>query len=194
MTRRLCIVPRWGGDQSMEWYPWLRSQPVVTGGFARNILTPEVADRDAPTAGAWVESLTTTCGREDLDDLYIVAHSVGCLGVLHYLASLPGTTTIAGFLAVAGWWTLDAPWETIAPWVYSDERPTFDVSRARRACPAIRVLISDNDPFTSDWATTRRQWQERVGARVEVLPGKAHFNAREAPAVLDALAALAGLA
>ena len=194
MTKRLCIVPRWGASQDMEWYPWLREQPLVAHGFEAH-LGPDIEDRDTPTIAAWLASLQKICGSGDADGLaetYFVAHSVGCQAVLHYLASLPEGVQVAGFLAVAGWWNLDEPWETIQPWVYTDDSPTFDVSRARRACPRTIVLISDNDPFTASWKKTRTEWQERMDATVRVIPGAAHFNSSEAPVVLEALTGLLG--
>ena len=49
------------------------------------------------------------------------------------------------------------------------------------------VLLSDNDPFTSDFRENGRLWTERLGAEVVLVPGARHFNASQEPAVLDAL-------
>lgn len=189
MVANLVIVPRWGADQDMEWYPWLRALPEVTGRFGQ-ILGPDIEDRGTPTIAAWVASLTAACPRDALASTWLLGHSVGCQAILHYLASLPDGAAVAGVLAVAGWWTVDEPWDSIRPWLYTDEAPTFDVARARRACPRLHVLISDNDPFTADWRTTEAHWRERMGAEVQVVPGAKHFNATEAPVVRDTLAAL----
>jgi hypothetical protein len=60
------------------------------------------------------------------------------------------------------------------------------------------VLVSDDDPFTPNWRANGRLWEERLGARVQMVPGAAHFNHPVQPAVLhalvDELRALAGSA
>lgn len=196
VTQRLCIVPRWSGTQSSEWYPWLRAQPSVRTAFGE-VLGPEIDNPDTPTIDAWVASITAACGSDAamLERTCFIGHSVGCQAVMRYLASLPAGVRVAGCLLVAAWWTLDRPWDTIRPWMYpvdSPQAPPLDLAHVRAACSRIVVLISDDDPFTADWQRTRVAWQERVGADVRVIPGARHFNSSASPAVLAALADLAG--
>lgn len=190
---RLCVVPRWGGTQSMEWYNWLCATDLVQDSFSA-VLRPDVTDWEAPAIESWVATLDATCGRDTqmLSRTVFVAHSVGCQGVIRYLASLPAGLTAAGCLLVAGWWELDEPWDSIRPWVYTDETPAseIDLVRVRSACAHIRTLVSDNDQFTADWQKTKRDWEQRVNAQVQVVPGAKHFNAEDAPVVRDALADL----
>ena len=191
---RLCIVPRWAARQDMEWYDWLCATDAVKESFAP-VLRPDVQDWQEPTVASWLATLASACG-QDQDELartYFVAHSVGCQAVIRYLATLPEGTRVAGCLLVAGWWTLDAPWDSILPWVYpldeSGAAPAhpIDLPRVRAACSNILTLISDNDQFTRDWRQTERDFQARIDARVEVIPGAGHFNASDAPVVRDAL-------
>ena len=81
-------------------------------------------------------------------------------------------------------------WDTLRPWI---ETP-FDPSRTAARCGRIEVLLSDDDPYTSDTAETRRRFAEGLGAAVRITPGRRHFNDPEEPAVLDAVLRLAGLA
>ena len=195
---RLCIVPRWGANQAMEWYDWLCATDVVRDSFSA-VIRPDAADWQAPTVDSWTTALHSACGGDPdaLANTWFIAHSVGCQGVVRYLASLPAGVTVARCLLVAGWWELDEPWDSIRPWVYTGEpdaapgagasEPIIDLARVRAACSDIHTLISDDDPFTSDWQKTRRDWQTRVNARVQVIPGAKHFNGESAPAVRDAL-------
>lgn len=197
--QRLCIVPRWAGRQSMEWYPWLCRTELVRARFAE-LLAPDIDDPGTPTIDAWVTRLTETCGDAPagaLERTWFVGHSVGCQAIVRYLASLPPGARVAGCLLVAGWWTVDQPWPTIRPWLYpgdpeAEGAPPLDLERARAACPRFSVLISDNDPFTADHLATEGAWRERLGAEVTVAPGAKHFNATESAPVRDALAALLG--
>jgi uncharacterized protein len=200
MSRRLCIVPRWGGTQESEWYPWLRAQDEVLGRFDE-IVGPEIAVPGTPTIDAWMASLTAACGTgrdpasaENLARTWFVGHSVGCQAVLRYLASVPAGVRTAGCVLVAGWWTVDEPWESLQPWLYPPGPtgvpagvPALGLDHVRAASRRFLVLISDNDPFTADWQATKAAWQERLGATVRVIPGAKHFNATEAPVVVDAL-------
>ena len=91
---------------------------------------------------------------------------------------------------VAGWFHLDDPWDTIRPWV---DAP-LDDERARAATSALRVLISNNDRFTSDYRSTRAAFESRLGASVRVIEGRNHFNDPQQPEVRDELLALCGAA
>jgi hypothetical protein len=55
------------------------------------------------------------------------------------------------------------------------------------------VLLSDNDPFTRDAEETRRRFVEALGAHVQIVAGRQHFNASEEPAVLDTILRLLGV-
>ena len=49
------------------------------------------------------------------------------------------------------------------------------------------VILSDNDPFSSDWQDNRRQWQEKMDAAVEIVPGGQHFNGSTYPMIIETL-------
>lgn len=184
MRMRVCVTPRWGGGPDDDWYPWLRRElrdhDVM---MARLRPTP-----GAPTIEACVEELRGVIGddREVLARTVLVGHSVGCQATLRFLESLPDGARALGVLCVAGWWWVDQPWETIRPWI---ERP-LDRARVRRAAGPVRVLISEDDPFTSDHAQNARQWEHALGAEVTLLEGARHLNRVREPAVLEALETL----
>jgi hypothetical protein len=178
------IMPRWAGGAEDDWYPWLRdSLPDHAVSVAPLRPSPE-----APTIEACVEELARGLANRDLSSTVLVGHSVGCQAQLRYLASLGEPATVAGLLCVAGWWSVDEPWDTIRPWI---ETP-LDRQAVRRAAPRIRVVLSDNDPFTSDHAGNAATWRERLGAEVTVVPAAKHFNGAGEPAVLAALRELLG--
>lgn len=86
---RLCIAPRWGAGPDQEWYPWLRAQPAVTERFSE-VIVPAIDNPKTPTVAAWIAGLTAACGAgaAELANTWFVGHSVGCQGVLRYLAAL----------------------------------------------------------------------------------------------------------
>lgn len=178
---RIVLVPRWGGDASSDFYPWLE------GSLDRPLQVAELDRPDAPTIAGCVASLERALGA-DPESVVLVGHSVGCQAVVHYLAAVEPGARVAGALFVAGWWWVDEPWETIQPWL--DARP--DTERARAAAGRSITLLSDNDPFTADHAKNAASWRQRMGAEVRMVPGAEHFNASPQPAVLAALRDLLG--
>jgi uncharacterized protein len=187
---RLLIVPRWAGHASSDFYPWLTVQVCAEVprrfGEVRALDLPEP---QTPTLEGWCGGLRAALGEDPalLSRTVVLGHSVGCQAALRTLAALPPGLSIAALLCVAGWWTVDRPWDAIRPWI---EAP-LDLERARAAAGRIRVLLSDNDPFTADHEEGARAWQDRLGAEVLRVPGARHFNAVEEPAVLQALLSLA---
>jgi uncharacterized protein len=175
---RVVLMPRWSGTARSDWYDWLAGELDVSVSVA------ELDQPDRPTIAGCVESLGAAVA-PDPGEVCLVGHSVGCLAILHLLATSSGLFVPAAVF-IAGWWTIDAPWDTIRPWL---DTP-IDTDAARRAVGETRVVISDNDPFTSDAGLTERTWRERMGSEVQVVPGAAHFNRAQEPAVLSTLRGL----
>lgn len=193
----MLIVPRWAGSPGSDFYPWLldrlRSEHPGLFAEARALALPRP---ELPDVQAWPDAISQALGTDAdlLARTYVIAHSVGCQALLRSLAELPEGRHVAGVLCVAGWWEIDRPWDSIRPWL----TPIPHLERVRAAAGdlqdlgMLRVLLSDDDPFTADHAANQRAWQERLGARVELVRGGRHFNAAEEPAVLAALLALCG--
>ena len=182
------IVPRWSGRASSDFYPWLREQLAAPGSPFAEVVVPELPDPDAPRIDTWPPAILTALGTDPelLARTVVLAHSVGVQATLHALAALPDGVAIAGLLAVAGWWHVDRPWPTIIPW----QSTVPDLARVRAALGSLLVLLSDDDPFTADHAGNAVMWQERLGARVQLVPGAKHFNTPTSPPVLAALRTL----
>lgn len=173
----LLIAPRWSGTADDDWYPWLaRSLPdheVIVAPLLPSAEAPEIA----PCAG----SVQRAAVGVEPEQTLLVGHSVGCQVMLRYLAITE--VQVAGLLCVAGWFAIDEPWDSLRPWIDTG----LDQATVRAATPRIRVLLSDDDPFTADTDGNARAWRARLGAEVTVVPGAQHFNRSEEPAVLEAV-------
>jgi uncharacterized protein len=143
-------------------------------------------DPDHPTVPAWVGRVREVLGsdRQELGRTVVVGHSVGCQAVLRALALYPADMRVGGVLCVAGWFWVDEPWESIVPWTESP----IDLARSRAvAGENIVAILSDDDPFTSDWRANASAWQERLGATVAMAPGAQHFNGATYPIIHQTL-------
>ncbi len=183
--KTLTLVPRWAGRPDSDSYPWLLEQLRQSPGPFTSVRTLAMPEPQQPTIPAWVSTLTQALGPLPAPGTVLLGHSVGCQALLRYLATLPPGSAVDGTLLVAGWWEVDTPWDSLRPWLESPG----DLARIRAAAGRLVVLLSDNDPFTSDFARNRALWKERLGAQVVLVPGARHFNAAQEPAVLDALRA-----
>ena len=190
MNSPLYIVPRWAGRPDTDFYVWLEQQLREAPNGLSPVRTLDMPNPAQPVIDAWVGALGAAVGPAPAPSTVLMGHSVGCQTVIRYLASLPPGQTLEGALLVASWWDVDQPWESLVPWV---ETPV-DLERVRSAARRFVVLLSDNDPFTSDHVRNRRLWEERLGATVLLAPGARHFNNPREPAVLDALLAHFGSA
>jgi hypothetical protein len=85
-------------------------------------------------------------------------------------------------LLVAGWITVDKPWPTLLPWL-----EPFDWESARVHIGHSVLLISDNDPYTSNSSETASLFESRLASTVVIERDAKHFNANEEPAVLREL-------
>lgn len=177
----ILVIGRWSGHPTSDWYPWLSKQATALGA---TIDVPALPHPESPEIPSW-----TVAVREALGALppkgrtLLVGHSVGNHAILRALASMAAPPPIIGALFVAGWWTVDDAWPALVPWTRHDE----DFAKVRRALPASTVLISDNDPHTSDYRGNAKEWEKRVGSTVRIVPGARHFNGKEEPAVLEAV-------
>lgn len=180
---RVVVVPRWGGIPSDDWYPWAAAELAGRGVRLSALDVPDPAE---PRIAAWVETTVAALAEEPPAETVLVGHSVGCRAALRAVELLPAGTRLGGLLLVAGWWEVDEPWDTLLPW----QELGHDHTRIRDVAGRPVVLLSDDDPFTRDWAANRRAWIERLDADVRVHAGRQHFNAPEEPAVLAAMGEL----
>ena len=179
MTRVL-VVPRWGGTPSDDWYPWAAAELEREG---VSLEAPALPDPAQPEIEAWIAAVAAGLAAGAPADTVLVGHSVGCRAALGAVERLPDGVRLRGLLLVAAWWGVDDPWPSILPW----QALQHDAGAVLAAVGRPRVLLSDNDPFTSDWLRNRDEWVEQLGADVWVCEGAKHFNAAHEPAVLAAI-------
>jgi uncharacterized protein len=183
MTRSLIMVPRWAGSPDTDFYPWLTRKLRAPPAAFDDVCTLAMPTPSAPTIDGWVSTLASALGPSPSPSTVLLGHSVGCQAILRYLATLPEGHSVEGALLVAGWFEVDTPWDTLRPWL---DTP-MDLDRVRAALRRCVVVLSDSDPFTSDYRRNTRLFEERLGARVRLVPGGRHFNNPREPAVLEAL-------
>jgi predicted alpha/beta hydrolase family esterase len=180
-TKHIYVIPRWGGNSSSDWYPWLKQQlkaVSIEDGITYNVHLLDIPAWDLPTieqANAYLSEVLPPA--QLTQDVILVGHSVGCLAILHYLARVAEqqpTVQVGGVLCVAGWFSVDSPWQDILNWMQAP----INYEQARLPIPEgkLMVLLSDDDPYTSGYQQNEQLWVERLQAHVSILPGRQHFS------------------
>lgn len=134
MKANVLIVPGIGDSSPSHWQSlWQEADPAV---FSRIELSP--AEWDEPRRERWVEAIAEAMQRLGTDTI-LVAHSLGCLAVVHWAASTS---------ARAGGAFLVSPPDPTGP-AFPPQAMSFSpVPLEPLSFPSI-VVASSNDPYLS---------------------------------------------
>jgi predicted alpha/beta hydrolase family esterase len=185
--RKAVLVPRYGGDAASDWYRWLIEQLGDLG--IKSTVVPLLPKPDAPAVDQTVAAIAEAVGDDpkEYPHTLLVGHSVGSRALLAYLNRRKAGVPFAGLVPVAGWFTLDDSnsYPALVPWVELD----LDYAAIASKAGPITVHLSDDDPFTRNWANNAAEWLSTLTASVHITHGAGHFMTPTAPPVLDTLRA-----
>ena len=183
---RLFIVPRWSGRVNSQWYSWLKKElEALDPPVFEQVTILDMPSPDLPVPEKWIPRIAAGVGTdpEELERSILVAHSIGCQACIRYLAALPPDKRILGLVCVAGFWSVDDPWDTLKPWL---DVP-IDHKRVKSSAEQIIVLLSPDDPISSDTKGNALMWEELLDAVVQIIPGSSHFMETVEPSILKAI-------
>jgi len=92
------VIHGMGGRSNQAWYPWVEAQ-LAERGF--NVTPPNLPYPDDPHLSEWLPEVTECIGLQPERTL-AVAHGLGCITLLHYVAKLPSARQLGGAVLVAG--------------------------------------------------------------------------------------------
>lgn len=156
---QLLLVPGWHNSGEEHWQTrWQHAQPA-----ARRV---EQDDWERPDPGSWVARLDEAVRTADRP-VVLIAHSLGCITVAHWVRETGGRGVAAALL--------------VAP---ADVERTLVAPELRGFAPipddqlpfATRVVASDDDPCCS--LARASELAGDWGADLVAIPGGGHINAR----------------
>ncbi|MDA2812528.1 alpha/beta hydrolase [Nocardiopsis sp. RSe5-2] len=179
--RRASIFHGYGATPQDHWFGWLAEQMERVGIQTEVPALPESA---SPAPDAWAAAVAEAVGVPD-EGSVVVAHSLGCLAVLRYLASLTGPWRLGRLVLVAGFVdTLPA-----LPGLDGFIGDGVDPAGVGEKVGSLTVLRSDDDPYVPAGHTDRLA--DLLGTTALIVPGAGHFLADDGvtalPQALDAL-------
>jgi predicted alpha/beta hydrolase family esterase len=159
------------------------------------VSAPSMPHPERPAISEWVDFIANLVGDPD-EKTVMIAHSIGCEAVLHYLETLGenarsvGKTVLVAGRFPAGMSPEEAEKriegdEILKPWLMA----RVDPGMARMGAGRCTVILSDNDPYVPV-EEARASFQANLPAEIIIEHGKGHFNEddniTELPSALNA--------
>lgn len=170
---KIYLIPRWAGTIHSDWYDWLHT--VIKTKYQIEIIRLSMPNWNQPDINESIAYLNEQV--KDIDShTYFIGHSVGCQAVLRFLDKQLESKKdlhIGGFLFVAGWFAVDNPWITLKPWM---DNSGMNLSLLTERILFRKIILSDNDPFTSDFNENKSLWIKLLNGEVSIYKNKQHFN------------------
>jgi predicted alpha/beta hydrolase family esterase len=180
MKRRVFMVHGWEGYPEEGWRPWLREE-LESRGFEVHI--PAMPDTHHPKQAAWVSHLQKITGKLD-EHTYLIGHSLGCIGILRFLESLPKNTKVGGVILVAGF-DDDLGVSALSDFFIAE----INWEKIRSHTENFISIESDNDPY--NLAKYNSVFKEKLHAKTILMHNMKHFSGDDGitklPIVLDEL-------
>ncbi len=186
--RRVYIVHGYDASPADHWFAWL-AHALERDGVAVTIV--DLPTPRAPSPEAWQRALREQIGAPDAHT-WFVAHSLGSIALLRYLAQSAETDRIGGFVLVSGF---NAPLPAL-PKLDDFIVPGLDTARLTRLAPQRVVVASEDDaivPFASS-----RVLADALDARFVSVVHGGHFLGSDGytrfPLLLELIEGLPGFA
>jgi hypothetical protein len=182
MKKTIYIIHGWGFDSKSYWIPNLKFELEKQD---CNVVAIDMPDTENPTIANWVTKLQEVTDNHIDENVYFVAHSIGCQTVLRFLESLPDNQKLGGALFVAGWLTitgLDESEKTIAePWLTTP----IDYERIKQHTDNISCIFSNNDPYVTK--DNEDIFLEKLDVQIFQIGDRGHIdNESDSEFILDA--------
>lgn len=182
--RRVYIVHGWEGYPEEGWRPWLKKE-LEARGF--KVFIPAMPNTKNPKQVEWVAHLQSVVGTPD-EECYFIGHSLGCIGILRYLETLPEKTKVRGVILVAGFDN-----DLGVPELSDFFKTPINWNKIKSHSDTFISIQSDNDPY--NLLPFNQVFKEKLGAETIVEHNKKHFSGddgiTELPIVLQFLLRIA---
>lgn len=180
------IVHGYAASPVDHWFPWLKHELERQGA---EVSIVELPDSQAPDPLAWQQALAAQLADAD-EDTWLVAHSLGCIALLHHLEQLPVQARIGGYVLVSGFN------EPLSPLRQLDGFLEPGINYARLSAMAgQRVVVAARDDDIVPFASSQ-SLAASLDARFVAVERGGHFLARdgfvEFPLLLQLLGTLPG--
>ena len=186
---RVVVLHGAQGSPDTNWFPWLHAELEAQG---ITVVRPRLPTPRGQSFAAWLDAYDRKVGSLPPSATVLVGHSLGAAFALRLVERAAGP--IAGLFLAAGFiGALGLP-------EYDSINASFFITpfdwtgiRARRG-HACRCWAGDDDPYVP--LIRSREMADRLGVKLDVVPGGGHLNAETGfntfPQLRDAVLSLQG--
>lgn len=164
-----------------HWFNWLKLE-LAKRDIEADI--PLLPDSDAPSAEAWQQTLSESINRLD-ENVFIVAHSLGCISVLQNIAERISGSQLGGLLLVAGFQSKLEMFPQLNPFV--ETQVALDTLASNTN--SIDVFASPQDPLVP--VADTKALADKLNAGFHTIADAGHFLGSDGytafPEVLEVL-------
>ncbi|MBP6562111.1 MAG: serine hydrolase family protein [Neisseriaceae bacterium] len=163
------VIHGFEANPASHWFPWLKLQLNRRSVQAQVLSMPHPSD---PQLDEWVGHLQAKVVSAPANT-YFVAHSLGCVMLLAYLAQHPPKTPFAGMVLVSGFYEYIPQFPALAPLAdHVFDFPALQDSVRQRVCVA-----SSNDTIVPPEYSLRLA--QKMNARHCLIDNGGHFTQHE---------------
>lgn len=181
--KRVIIIHGWEGVPHDTWKPWLKKE-LEKRGF--EVVAPQMPGGIAPKLQEWLSTIAELVGKLDTQTFF-VGHSLGCIAIIRYLATLPRESKAGGCVFIAGF-SSDLGTPEIAEFYTSPA----EVAKAKTHAEKFTVIYSDNDDKVPMEKSV--EFKNQLDAVEIIEHNKKHINEaagiKKLPSALKALVAM----
>ena len=166
------ILHGWGGNKPAHWQEHLYT--ALTGA-GKHVHYPKMPEPTAPNKAAWLAGLSEAFAAIDASaPLTVVAHSLGAITWLHYVAGVPNKIAERVLLVAPPYVIPEIPPSDAPPGVPGFFPPTLDADAVKRAATETVFIASDSDDYATFEQT--KAYADRLGVPIHLLSGAGHIS------------------
>lgn len=163
--KKVYIVHGWSGAPDANWFPWMKKELDALG-IAVEIL--HMPNADFPQKKEWVEYIHEKIVVPN-EEVFLVGHSLGCMAIMCYVASLEQNEKIGGMLLVAGFSRSIG-----IPYLENFFEAPLDYDAVENHVERCTIITSDDDPYVP--IGEGKYLEEKLNGKLIVLNGAGHIN------------------
>lgn len=145
MSSNLLILHGLNGKAGIFWQDWLANKCRSDGW---NVLMPSLPNPTNPARYEWLDYIIKTTSNIDLENTWIVAHSLGVPAGLDFLETLEDKNHLKGFISVAGFYK---PYGQELNEKFMKTK-TINIKQIKELVEQRFVIRSNNDPYVDQYA------------------------------------------
>ena len=97
--KKIYIIHGYNASANRHWFPWLEQELTSDKNISVKVL--DIPSPTEPKLGEWIGKLSESIDKLG-QNIFFIAHSLGCIALLGYLETLKELPKIGGIILVSG--------------------------------------------------------------------------------------------